>query len=597
MLEGRMRMRARRLAVGMGAAVALGGALPSAASAVDVFPTNVEVTQAVQTSTNSVLLVARRGTAVRVTVGVTLNPGEARPNVTGRLHVFRNNVRVTPVAGVAPLSTLFSAPAFPDRNNQAHTLNYELPAPTGIASSTNVDFRVDLTVAGDTNLTNNSGFASNLRFVNRAVPRIFFVRVRYTPNGRGFPLNSLIRRGVGDMNVRGILPVNDSSTNLYRPLPFLPDITFNADANNDNQLNGNDLNRLLGDLASLRQVLALIGGVPSNSFIYGWLAGGVAGNGLAQVVGRAGFGNTDPVRHQRSFAHELTHNFGFNHISETLGDTGWDVGARLSGNPGTNNTVGRVKPSTLNDVQVAGLLTNQAWVSRSKYVSLLGNSAFATAVGPGLASAARFSPRVAVIHGIFDAAGQRLIELRPVFRFPWRSEPTPTDRNGPFVAELRTTTGRTIRVPFNAVVGDDQEPGVHTRKGFFEVMVPVTGELSRLRITTRAGDRTFAQLTRGRPPVVRIQSLRRNTTLTGRRTVRWTVSDPDTPESRLRYQVAFSGDGGRTFIPVAVNLSRESAAFDTRRTSARRGRGIFRVFVSDGLNTTFHDVGGLTLRR
>jgi hypothetical protein len=404
------------------------------------------------------------------------------------------------------------------------------------------------------------------------------------------------------MFVRGIAPVNDADTNLYRPLPFIPDITFSQDSNNDNQLNGNDLNVLLANLASIRQLLTIIpgflGGVPSNSYIYGWLAGSVSGNGLAQLPGRASFGNTDPTRHQRTFAHEWTHNLGFNHINETLGETGWDVGSRLTFNPSTNGVQQRIKPSNLNDVQVAGLLTNQAWVSRSKYVSLLGNSAFATAVGPGLASAAqRPSSRVAVIQGIFDETGQRLIELRPVFRYPYRSVPTPTDRSGPFMAELRTTTGRTTRVPFNATVGDDQEPGVHTKNGFFEVMVPVSGELSRLRITDRSGSRTFGQLARGRPPSLQVQSFRPGTTISGLRTARWTVSDPDTPRSQLRYQVAFSGDGGRTFIPVAVNLTGTSTPFDARKITAQRGRGIFRVFVSDGLNTTFRDVGRLTLRK
>lgn len=596
-------MPRRTVAVAL-AAGALAALPPATASALDLSVSNVEVTQGIQTPTNSILLVARRSTAVRATVRIATIPGETVPNnVTGRLHVFRNNVRITPVGGVAPVSSIpFAEPAAPDRNNETHTLNFELPAPTAITSTTNLDVRVDVTpVPGESSSANNSGRASNLRVENRRTPRVFFVRVRYAPNGRGFPSNDLIRRGVGDVFVRGILPIDDSDTRLYRPVPLFQDVTFDEDDNNDDLLNGNDGNELLADLATLRQLLVVTGifgtGVPSDSFIYGWLAGAVPGNGLGQVGGRAAFGNTDPVRHQGSFAHELTHNFGFNHITQTLGQTGWDVGGRLLNNPTTNLVTRHVMPSTMNDVQVAGQTTANRWVSEQKYTSLLGNSAFGLRVPTYAAATPRLSTRVAVIHGIFDETGTRLIELRPVFRFPWRSQPTPTDAGGPFQAELRTTTGRTISVPFNAVVGDDEEPGEHTRKGFFEVMVPVSGELSRLRILSRDGVRTFGELRRSRPPRVQVQSFDPGDTLRGRPLARWTVADPDTPRSALRYQVVFSGDGGRTWVPVGANLRSLSTRFDTRRTFAQRGRGVFRVFVSDGLNTTFSDVRGLTLAR
>jgi hypothetical protein len=42
------------------------------------------------------------------------------------------------------------------------------------------------------------------------------------------------------------------------------------------------------------------------------------------------FGNTEPVRYQRIYAHELTHNFGLGHTSGTIDQVGWDVGARLT---------------------------------------------------------------------------------------------------------------------------------------------------------------------------------------------------------------------------------------------------------------------------
>src|SRR3954453_21232382 len=103
-----------RLAVLVLAALA---AFPSAAFAVDLTVTGVEVTQATQKPDNSIKLVARRSTAVRATIGVT-GSAAAVPGVTGVVHVFRNGTEITPPAGVAPLGPL-AAPPPPRRPPEA----------------------------------------------------------------------------------------------------------------------------------------------------------------------------------------------------------------------------------------------------------------------------------------------------------------------------------------------------------------------------------------------------------------------------------------------------------------------------------------------
>ena len=47
-------------------------------------------------------------------------------------------------------------------------------------------------------------------------------------------------------------------------------------------------------------------------------------------------------------------------------------------------------------------------------------------------------------------------------------------------------------------------------------------------------------------------------------------------------------------VPVAVAVRGNAVAFDSISIQRSRGRGIIRVFVSDGLNTSFADVTGLT---
>ncbi len=578
----------------------LGPLAPTASerpAAVDLTVASVEVTQAIQTPTNSIKLVALRSTAVRATLGVTGSAG-AVTGITGRLHVFVGGAEITPVAGVAPINAPFTAPLTPQRANENDTLNFELPAPvTGLVATTDADFRVDVTpIAGEASTTNNSGAANNLTVIAGAVPSLFFTRINYTPAGLGLPSLALVQPGVGDAFVRGILPVNDGDANLYRQGLF-PSLTYGQDADGDGRLEalGSDGNNLISLLASCRQLIVDNGlGANSTTFLYGWLAGNpIDGNGLGQIGGNNAFGNSDPVRGQRSYAHELTHNFGFDHITNNIDQVGWDVGARLPNNPAGNNTTGRVKPTTLFDVQVAGQLTNQAWVETAKYTTLQTNTSLGFTAGAGPDVRRKSRKLVAVIQGRFDRTGKRLISLEPVFRYPWLSQPSVSQREARYAAFVRTSAG-VQKVAFTPGVRDDPSREVESF-GFFEVMVPATGAITSLQIADAAGRQTFGKLVRSKiPPRLRIVSPAPGARLGARTRVVWKVTDSDTTASRLLYQVAYSPDGGRTFVPVGVDLKAPQLVFDSREIQKSSGRGLIRVFVSDGLNTAFADVGGLT---
>jgi hypothetical protein len=583
----------------------LGGIPIRFAHAVDLTVTNVEVTQAIQTPTNTIQLVAQRSTAVRATIGVTDSAGPVA-GVTGRLHVFVNGAEITPVAGVPPINAPMTAPLAPQRANENDTLNFELLAPTGIPASSDVDFRVDITpVAGESNTGNNSGSANNLTFVDRTTPLLFFTRINYTPSGLGLPADALIQPGVGDAFVQGILPVNDADPNLYRQGLF-PSLTFTEDANGDGRLDalGSDGNDLLSLLASCRQLIVDNNmGASDRIFLYGWLAGNpIDGNGLGQVGGRNAFGNGDPIRHQRSYAHELTHNFGFNHINDMIDQVGWDVGARLPNNPAGNNTTGRVKPTTLFDIQVAGLFTAQAWVETAKYNSLLSNPTLT--MSP---DARDFSARVLVIQGIFDPTGTELRQLKPVFRYPWLSRPTvpppPVEietlqvNEELFTAQVIDVSENVISVPFNPRVADDPDQVEEEEKpGFFEVMIPLSNEVASLDIFNISGVRVGG-FVRSLPPTIRIVSPRPGATIDRETRVVWEAKDPDTPMNQLLFQVAYSPDNGRSFVPVAVDQTGNKAIFDATQVAPSRRTGLIRVFVSDGLNTSFADVAELSTKR
>jgi hypothetical protein len=534
--------------------------------------------------------------------------------VTGRLHVFVDGIEITPVAGVPAINEPFTAPLAPQRANENHTLNFELPAPTGITASANVDFQVDVTaVAGETNTANNSGFANDLTFVDRTTPRLFFTRIDYTPAGLGLPAVESVQPGVGDAFVRGILPVNDADPELYQEGLF-PSLTYTQDDNVNNLLDGctpsspsTDNDNLLSLLASCRQLIVDSGeGASDRIFLVGWLAGNPTGgdNGCASIGGRVAYVNTEDARYQRSYAHELTHNFGFDHNSDSIApEVGWDVGARLVNNPAANNTNGRVKPTTRFDIQNPGQVTNSAWIKTGLpdgYQGLLNHPTLASA-GPD------FSMKVLVIQGSFDPTGVQLRQLKPVFRFPWLSRPTPptppspgiggiAQLREPFTVRVVDVNGSVITVPFSPLVANDAL-NEQEKIGFFEVMVPLAVEANSLEISNILGMPVGGFVRSAVAPSIQIVAPLPGATLGRITRVAWNVADPDTPRAQLMFQVAYSFDNGSSFVPIGVDQTGNEVTFDATAIPPSRATGLIRVFVSDGLNTSFADVTGLSTNR
>ena len=103
------------------------------------------------------------------------------------------------------------------------------------------------------------------------------------------------------------------------------------------------------------------------------------------------------------------------------------------------------------------------------------------------------SDGVVVIQGIFDPTGERLLELKPVHRYSYRSGSIPNQKEGRFTVVVTYRTGKVTKVPFDALVADDSYPG-RVRHGFFEVIVPVRGEISFILVTDAGGRRVFARI-------------------------------------------------------------------------------------------------------
>jgi len=60
------------------------------------------------------------------------------------------------------------------------------------------------------------------------------------------------------------------------------------------------------------------------------------------------------------------------------------------------------------------------------------------------------------------------------------------------------------------------------------------------------------------------------------------------------YNISYSPDNGRNWVPVGVRVRGTSFTIPTDQIqAAREGKGILRVYVSDGLGIDFDDVDKL----
>jgi hypothetical protein len=108
--------------------------------------------------------------------------------------------------------------------------------------------------------------------------------------------------------------------------------------------------------------------------------------------------------------------------------------------------------------------------------------------GASVSSTGQKAQGVVVIQGTFDPSGQTLLELKPVHQYSYQSEPIPNQKQGQYIITVTYVTGDSTVIPFDALIADDAG---HTVHGFFEVTVPITGEIKSISITDAANAKTF----------------------------------------------------------------------------------------------------------
>ena len=556
---------ARSLALGV-AALGLGAADLSAQT-LDVLISTVQVNQAIQNGATT--LIGDKTAIVRAVVRLVNDPGTP-VLVDGLLRVYDDGVEIE------------GSPFFSDNGPMQiiqpanlgvldQTLNFTFIPPV----SDNVTVAVEVNPPGpnqvaEANPANNINTQGPFEFIALGVPDMAYAPIDYRPSGGPTPNppdNELIKPGVGDNFIQGAYPVPDWD---YRRIDAPTKLWTQSLSGSGSSLN----NSLTADLNLM---------VPKPEYIYGWVPGSLPYNGQAIINGVASMGNTQPIRHQRTFAHELGHCTGLFHINSTSGLFGVDVEHHLA----ITQALPKIKPPSAFDIMVAGLLTNQAWVYLPNYNHFINLPKFQP--GADAATLADDEPNLYVA-GVWNSA-TGAVEMTDVVVLP-SGRQSVSAPGGSEVMVRAFAGGAMVRELAVATVSSpdcaDSPQGV-TELGF-QVHLPLRGEngmpvdqvvISQggaRRLDTRVLERS------AHAPQVAFTSPA-SAQLDGQQlTVAWEGSDADGDE--LTYYLRYSRDGVQ-FSPLHTSTHDTSFEVDLGQLPALvDGQGFFELFASDGLNTT-----------
>ncbi|MBX3354627.1 MAG: hypothetical protein KF724_02890 [Phycisphaeraceae bacterium] len=573
----------------LAAAASLALSLP--VLAVDLSVASIEVTQGFQNG--STTLVGGRSTMVRAKVAISGSAGPVQ-GVDAVLRMFVNGVE----SSAGPFYSMngpIVAPLSPSSGALEHTLNFIVVPPV----SGQVSFRILVNPTAsvtETNTANNLFISGNYAFVCRAVVDLAYVAINYTPSG-GLPPLDMMEPGSADNFLRGIFAVGD--WNYHRsPLGAL---TWTQNVNNTGSA-------LLNALADIRNVQIPNAGYGKPEFVYGFLPGNpYSGNGLANgVPGIVAFGNTTENRWQRTFAHEIGHLWGLAHNSATIGQPSVDVEHHLKDPLG----LPQLHASTKSDVMVAGLLTPAAWVAAGTYNKCLSDprSQCSSAAGPdgdgdgGDSDARGREVPCLRVAGVLTHQ-DRSVALDPIFVFD-QARPTVDDPAGDVAIEALDAAGRVVHrvrlrtdtmresccgtgrlnatAPIYALL-PKPDAGVRVDRVVIRDLAPAAqGRVMTSRVRSAQAPR--AEITSAWPAIA-APAPQGGAWKANPIEVTWSATDDDGDD--LSFMLLYSPNGGGRWAPVSVNPQGESIIFDpSGLPGAEPGRGLLRLLVSDGFNTS-----------
>ena len=582
----------------------------SVVMAVDLSVASIEITQGLQTATGGLPLIARNATMVRVKIALV---GPAQPGVDALLRIYSNGIEI-PESPVYSSNGPITAPVVPLSNNIDDTINFLCLPPEGA----DIDFVVTVNAFNtvvESDYTNNTLSVLDKAFLCRRMAEIAYVPVNYTPGG-GLPNAAMIEPGSGDTFLRAIYKTGDWN---YHRSP-LPTYTHTQDIIVSNIL-------LLNMMNDIRQNQIPAAGFTRPDFVFGWLPGNpFTGNGQAiSTPGGAAFGNTDPLRFQRTFAHEIGHCWGQPHNQVSISVVGFDIERQLRDPLG----IAAVMPATKRDVMVAGLNTPDAWVASITYLDAIDDARSACAAfdgggggggdgnGDGGGGPANDSGGVLRIAGTHDHVLHQ-VRLEPTMEQDG-VDVTEDNARGNVLVESFAADGVRLHAVRVDTLGCRESCGqaghLHRETSLFVNLPRVVGGRETARVLVRdVGDgrdgrkmrdghavKSLAQLVRSAhaPEITNFAVTPAHpgdissTTLVGRMRVDWSARDAD--GDPVVADLLYSPDGANAWFPVVLGVQiganpgagTDTFEFESAQLPASRGaHGQFAMRASDGMNNT-----------
>lgn len=501
-------------------------AVPISGSTDDLTIEHVEVTQALQTLSNTVPLVQGKPTWVRVHVKNT--PGTVG-GVTGRLQGYSltDNARLRPALQPSN-GPIVARPTGSDRGDFDQTLNFELP-PSWLKGIVNITAEINPDGAVlETNCSNNTD-AWTLEFVPTDPLTVTVYRIRYLENQ---PPTRDDAEATASLT-RKVYPLNTDKL-ILNTLPDNEIIGFNTPLTSSNAWS-RLLDRVAQRCAGSQRCYGLLPDVPTSPY---W--------GIAYIGGNAAAGR---AYKPQIMAHELAHTLGRKHIAGCGGDKPYDQETTqcMIGEYGFDTTWQEIYPRTSYDFMTYLGLDDGQWVSPLNYQRIYEALRLSTE-GWQISEDVGGLQDYLILAGIIEADGSAT--LFPAYRRTW---PTGTDDesgNGEYSIEVQDSHGEVLFVRHFDPGGlaEGTEDG---STGYFFQRVPLAAAVNRVLL--KKGEITLKAMERSpNPPQLEILAPAGSQRLEGEVAIRWTASDAD--GDSLSYAVEYSRDGGSTWSVIDVHL-------------------------------------------